>query len=108
MSPFDDDLRTALGRTQPPRGFAERVLAGARELDRTRKPLFAWRWVAVAAAVLVLTSGSLLYQNHRRQLEGERASEQAMLALRVTGSKLRTVQQQLFEMQRRTIELPAR
>lgn len=108
MNPFDNDLRRLLGRREPPRGFAERVLARARDLDRPRQPAFDWRWAAAAAAVVMLTAGSYLYQDHRRRVEGEWAKEQALLALRVTGSKLRSAQQQVLELQRRSIELPER
>ena len=56
----------------------------------------------------MLTAGSYLYQDHRLRVEGEWAKEQALLALRVTGSKLRSAQQQVLELQRRSIELPER
>ena len=105
MNRFDDDLREALRRRQPPSGFAGRVLVRVRELETTSKPHYGWRWMAGAAmaAVLVLAVSVSAYREHRRNIEGERAKEQVMLALRLTGSKLQSVQQHV---QQRTIELP--
>jgi len=105
MPPFDNDLREALRRREPPPGFAERVLARAGNLGRHERPAFTWRWAAAAAAI-ILVGGSLLYERHLQRVAGERAREQTMLALRLTGSKLHDVRQHLFELQRRTIELP--
>lgn len=95
MNPFDRDLHEALRRQEPPLGFSGKVLARARELDARPKRSFAWRWTAAAAAVVVLVSGSLIYRDHLRQLEGEKAKEQVMLALRLTGSKLQEIKTQL-------------
>ena len=95
MNSFDRDLHEALRRQEPPPGFAEKLLARARESDARPKRSFAWRWAAAAAAVLVLTSGPLLYREHLRQLEGERAKEQVMLALRLTGAKLQEIKTHL-------------
>ena len=104
MNPFDKDFREALQRREPPPGFAEKVLSRARQLDSRPKRFFTWRWAA--AAVLVLTVGSLEYREHLRRIEGERAKEQVMLALRLTGSELRGVQERLARVQQRVIEVP--
>jgi hypothetical protein len=104
MNRFDEDLREALRRRQPPGGFAEGVLARVRESEAPRKPSFPWRWIAAAAAaVLFLTVGLSVYREHLRRVEGEQAKEQVMFALRLTGSKLRGIQEHV---QQRTIELP--
>ena len=108
MNPFDEELREALQRRQPPAGFAERVLAripGA--APQRQKPSFRWQWLAAAAAaVLILTVGLAFYRQHLRRIEGEKAKDQVMLALRVTGSKLRGVQERVVAVQQRTIILP--
>jgi hypothetical protein len=95
MSRLEDELRQALRRREPPAGFAERVLARARQPEKRRPLLFHWRWLAAAAALVVLAAGLHLFEERRHRLEGERAKEQVMLALRVTGSKLRLAQHRL-------------
>lgn len=91
MNPFDRDLSDALKRQDPPSGFAERVMA--RTSERHERPRFfsMWRWAAAVAAVLVLMSGIFIYRERVRQLEGEKAKEEMMYALRLTGSKLRDI-----------------
>lgn len=95
MSRLEDELRQALRRREPPAGLAERVLERVREPEKHHPPLFHWRWLAAAAALIVLAAGLHFFQERRRRLEGERAKEQVMLALHVTGSKLRLAQQRI-------------
>ena len=97
MSRLEDELRHSLRRREPPAGFAERVLARARarEREKRRPALFHWRWLAAAAAVVVLAAGLHFFEERRRRLEGERAKEQVMLALQVTGAKLRLAEQRV-------------
>jgi hypothetical protein len=97
---FDDELRAALKRQEPPKGFAERVLArvappAARQpswrerlawLNPRSRPV--WVTASVVAAMLLVTSG-VQYQRRR---QGEQAKEQVMLALEIAGSKLNYVQ----------------
>jgi len=107
MRPSDDDLRDALRREMPPAGFAERVLARSRQVDiRHRRWPLDWRWPAAAAAVVALAAGSAVYERQVRRVEGERAKEDVLLALRVTGGKLRSAHAQLREIQQRRLELP--
>jgi hypothetical protein len=98
MSRLEDALREALRREDPPQGFTERVLA---RIDRRPETRAAWRgWLAgfraprlqwaTAFAAAALVIGGVEYRTRRvEQAEGERAKEQVMLALRITGSKLR-------------------
>lgn len=103
MNPFERDLSESLKRREPPEGFAERVLA---HTFATEKPGFSgWRWVAVAALVVLMAGGVALVREQRRQAEGEKAKEQLMVGLRITGSKLLRVQEKLSEIQQRTIDL---
>jgi hypothetical protein len=106
MRPSDDDLREALTRESPPEGFAERVLARSRQLDAGRRLGIDWLWPAVAAAVVVVAAGSAVYERQARRVEGERAKQDVLLALRVTGEKLRSAQLQVQEIQQRRLELP--
>jgi hypothetical protein len=101
MSRLDDAFREALRRQEPPDGFAERVMSRIQArpervgvwaglLAAFRRPRLRWA-TALAAAALVV--GAVEYRNEReRRAEGERAKEQVMLALRITGGKLRLVQ----------------
>jgi negative regulator of sigma E activity len=104
---FDDQLKAALKRREPPNGFAERVLARAQSPAARRLPSWRERWAwpilrpqqawvaaGVAAAILLVTSG-VRYQ-HQRQ--GELAKQQVMLALEIAGSKLNYVQKKTLEM----------
>jgi hypothetical protein len=55
------------------------------------------RWVAVAAIVL-FGAGKLSYREHEHRLEeasGRAAKQQVMLALRITGTKLRVAQKRV-------------
>jgi hypothetical protein len=113
MNRFEDALREALRREEPPEGFAGRVMARIQSQDRMplgqdalgvrgatgpwssllaafRAPRLRWATACAAAALLV---GGLEYRSQRlERAEGERASRQVMLALRITGSKLRLAQ----------------
>jgi len=95
MSRLEDELRQALRRREPPAGFAERVLARAHPRESRRPSWFHWRWLAAAAALMVLVVGLYFFEERRRRLEGERAKQQVMLALHLTGSKLRLAQQRI-------------
>ena len=105
MNGFDDQLREALRRRQPPEDFSEKVLARIRQqpAPRPRSSFRAWM-AAAAAAVMLMTVGLPAYREHTRRIEGERAKEQVMLTLRMTGATLRTVQERV---QQHTVELPA-
>src|SRR5262245_9809014 len=110
MSDFERDLHDALRRRQPPPGFAGRVLARTRELERHTQAVpwwnLSWRWASAAAMALMLVAGLPLYQEHRRQVETQKSKEQLLLALRITGSKLQLVQEKLSAIQQKKIELP--
>jgi anti-sigma factor RsiW len=98
MSRLDDALREALRREDPPEGFTERVLARIERRPEQQAPWRGWlaglrapslRWAtAFAAAGLVI--GSYEYRAWKQeQIKGEKARDEVMLALRITGSKLR-------------------
>jgi len=105
MHPSDDELRDALKRRDPPAGFAERVLAKTRQIDDESQPI-GWSWMMAAAAMLVVTAGTALYQEQARRSEGERAKREVLQALRITGEKLRTVHAQVQEIQERRLDVP--
>ena len=105
MSQFERDLKESLKRREPPPGFAERVLA---HTYATEKPGF-WGWrglVAVAALVLVMVGGGAFFvQEQRRQAAAEQKKQQLMAALRITGSKLRLVDERLSAIRQRIINI---
>jgi anti-sigma-K factor RskA len=99
MNRFERELKESLKRREPPPGFAERVLA---HTFATEKPGFSgWRWVAVAAMVLLVMGGIALVREQRRQAEDELRKQQLIVALQITSSKLNRVQERLSSIQQR-------
>jgi hypothetical protein len=101
MNQIERDLREALRRREAPPGFAERVLAKTQQPETRRH---SWVWLAAAALVLLMIGGIGIVQEQRRQAEGERAKEELMVGLRITGSKLRDVQERLAVIQHRALQ----
>jgi hypothetical protein len=101
MSQFERGLRESLRHREPPAGFAERVLARSRESEarHTARP-----WLAAAAAVVLMIGGGIFVEHQRQQAKDEKAKEQLMVALRITGSKLRDVQERLSTIQQRAVQ----
>jgi hypothetical protein len=92
MDWFEEELKQALERKQPSVDFEARVLAAAGRRSVLRFPVPGMpRWLAAAAAVLVITGASVGYRHH----QGQAAKEQVMLAMRITGSKLNRIQVQM-------------
>lgn len=95
MDDFERELREQLQTRAAPGGFAERVMARIPPPRPSRwfwQP--AWRWAVVAAVAGAMVAGGL-EREHERRMEGERARNQVLLALRITGSTLREVQQKV-------------
>lgn len=101
MNQLERDLRESLSRRQPPPGFADRVLARTRQSEPRR---ISWAWLAAAAMVLLMIGGIGFVREQRRQAEGERAKQQLMAGLRITGSKLSEVQSRLARIQQRAVQ----
>ena len=109
MKRMEDELRQALQRHSPPKGFADRLLAeAARRPARAegrpnRRRAFgwsAWRWASVAAVVLAMIAG-VHYQSQRMEAaRGMAAKEQLVLALRITAAELQFAQEKVFEIGR--------
>ncbi len=103
MKPIEEELKESLRRVEPSSGFTERVMARARAEARPKATFAEWlrewfrpkpvRWAAAMGFVcLVIVVGALRYQEARKQrLEGERASEQARIALQIASAKLNAV-----------------
>ena len=101
MNQIERDLREALRRREPPPGFADKVLARTKQPEPRRH---SWLWLAAAALVLLMIGGVGIVQEQRRQTEGKRAKEELMVGLRITGSKLRDVQERLLAIQQRALQ----
>jgi hypothetical protein len=106
MTRFEDELKNALRRQQPPQGFADRVLAraaeiGSRQVNRAWRDLWLkifdqplvpanlLRWATVTVVALALVVGGVHYRSvERERAQGEAAKQRLLLALRIAGSKL--------------------
>jgi hypothetical protein len=103
MDWLEQELKSSLARKEPPPGFAERV-AGALQHAPShaappRRNVIAWpsrgthRWLAVAAAVILLVGGGAGYRWHR----GVEAKRQVMQAFAIAGGQLNHLQAHLKE-----------
>jgi hypothetical protein len=93
---FEKELRSHLEARSAPPGFVDRVMARvpARRRRSAWQPL--WRWAAVAAFLAVTVLGGMEHERQQR-VAGERAREQVLLALRITGSTLHQVQNKVSQ-----------
>ncbi|HVH89117.1 MAG TPA: anti-sigma factor [Terriglobales bacterium] len=110
MNDIDKQLKNALRRCDPSPGFAERVLSRI-EMDSEQvvrpvhRPGWHWpilRWAAIPtlAGVLALGFGYQMYRHHKREeAEARIARQQLLLALRITGNKLRLAKQKVKEVE---------
>jgi anti-sigma-K factor RskA len=104
---FDDELRRAFERKDPPAGFADRVLARISQTrssgDESRRPQktsspFQFRWIAAIAALAVLAVASSQYYSSRQAaLEEERVKEQLRVSLQIASEKLNEVGRKVRE-----------
>src|SRR5262245_49729025 len=102
MDRFENDLRGALRRREPPRGFSEKVFARAGTTPSPRKPPWKRRWLRIVAAAAAITLIIAVLSEHQRRqrVAAEKIKEQVLLALRITQSKLQTVEAHLINAQR--------
>jgi hypothetical protein len=89
---FEDDLRAALRREQPPADFAARVLAKAAQTERVvafpvwRRPA-TWA-MAAGLAVAALVPPAVLEYRHREEQRALEAKKEFLFALQITRTKL--------------------
>jgi hypothetical protein len=96
---FEQELRAGLQARSAPEGFADRVLARVDALPRheptplpvraIRNPLV--RGLIAATLLISIGVGGYFEQQRERQIAGEHARQQVLLALRITGSTLQDV-----------------
>ena len=106
MTRFEDELKNALRRREPPQGFSHRVLARAAEIgsrqadhawrelwlkifDQPLAPANVLRWATVTVLAAGLVVGGVHYRSvQRERTQGEAAKQRLLLALRIAGRKL--------------------
>lgn len=94
---FEQELREHLQPRQAPQGFADRVIG--RVAARTEGHSFwmpVWRWAMAAVLLGAVLTGSVEH-DRRQRIEGERARDQVLLALRITGTTLNNVQRRIAD-----------
>jgi len=100
---LEQQLREALRSRPAPQGFAERLMQRLSQTPSAspapaRKRLLSFplaaRLATAATVVLAVLVGGLIYQ-HQRQVAGQRARQQVLLALRITNLTLEQVGQKL-------------
>ncbi|HWC18944.1 MAG TPA: hypothetical protein VG498_18175 [Terriglobales bacterium] len=111
MNDIDEQLRSALRRCDPSAGFADRVLAMAdkeqkrsvRSFGQFRLGWPALRWAAIPtlAAILIAGFAYRAYEQRKEDAEARAARQQVLLALRITGSKLRLAKQKVKRVEMR-------
>jgi hypothetical protein len=98
-SEFERELRFELQPRPAPEGFADRVLARVDALPRHHPTPWPTRAIrsqrvrgAIAAMLLVTVSiGGYFEHQRQRQIAGEHARQQVLLALRITSATLQDV-----------------
>lgn len=90
---FDGALRNAFGRQEPPDGFVDRVMARIPEQKRGEKSRWKREWLAIAASACMAVVGAGAWQQHQRQVEGEKAKQQLIYALTIASETLQTTKQ---------------
>lgn len=91
MNELENNLRKALKRSSPPPGFTDRVMA--RIPEKRVAPAWRRQWMAAAAAACIAVIGGGAWEQHRRQMEGERAKQELIYALTVASGTLQTAKQ---------------
>jgi hypothetical protein len=89
MDWLEEELKQALARKEPSPGFDRRVETATRQKNPT--VMMTRRWLAAAAAIVVMIGAGEGYRWHRGQV----AKEQVMLAMKIAGGKLNRVQREI-------------
>lgn len=107
MTHMDDELRRALGRVDPPRGFAARVrarVAAAGPVSpNERGTSAAWAragWAMAATLAIAVGSGVWFRAQEQRRAQGEEAKRQVLLSLSIASSKLRAIETKVNHQER--------
>jgi len=116
MKTLDNELKNLLRRKDPPEGFAERVMTRLDERPARvtfarrfyaffRRPVL--RWAAVAAVCVVAVLGVVRYQHEQRtRAQAERASQEAIVALRITNEEIDAALERAQHVTLRALQVP--
>jgi hypothetical protein len=97
MDWLERELKTALGRKDPPADFAGRVMREATRVTPLRPAARHWpRWLGAAAAAVLIAGAGVGY----RQYRGEMAKEKVMQAFRIASVKVNHIQTHVREVGR--------
>ncbi|MBY0505148.1 MAG: hypothetical protein K2X03_14645 [Bryobacteraceae bacterium] len=103
MQDLEAQLRLMLRRQDAPAGLAERIVARA---EGRRRVGVSTRWLAIAAAVLVMAGIGWQYRQEReRRLQAEQTAQQLEFALRLVAERLTKVERQVRGPETRVIHL---
>ena len=96
---LEHELKNALKHQRPRPGFSDRVAAAARADHhwQEKRGGYSMRRAFAAAALLTIILGSWTAREVAQRREGERARNEVLLALRLTGEKLRDVREHVHE-----------
>jgi len=103
---LERELRQALTRKSPPRGFDEKVLGRIASGERVALPKPPARWTGyalpVAASLAIVAGGSFYFWQHerQRQMDAEQTARNVVLALQITSAKVSAVQMKVQEISR--------
>ena len=89
---LETELKAALQRQNPSPGFANRVVAAA--VPRKRTPVAVW---ALAMAAILVAGVAIRYEYQQRR--AEHATEQTLLALRITSEKLNVARAKVLKIE---------
>lgn len=100
MDDFEQQLKQAMARQEPPPWFEAKVLAAVERQPQSRQSLWSrfrvqpgMRWATGFAAALLVTTGVWQHEHAVQEREaGEAAKEKLKVALRITGQKLHSIQ----------------
>ena len=101
---LEHDLRQALTRKSPSRGFDEKVLERIASGEKVISPVTPARWggyaLPVAASLAIMAGGSYYLWQQDQQRETERTAHSVVLALQIASEKVSAVQTKIQEMSR--------
>ncbi|MGI8742205.1 MAG: hypothetical protein ACR2NN_06470 [Bryobacteraceae bacterium] len=95
MPDFEDQLRHALARQEPPPGFAARIAVRVKRRSSGRNFWKPWAAGLIAASLLAGACGIQQFEQRRDREKGQAARAQLLQALQITSSKLQRIQKKM-------------